>query len=118
MRLVIIGAIGILCLTGCATPYQAKSAGILRGGYQDQDMGDGKFIVAYDGNGYTSSASVRMFAVRRAKELCTQSGFRTFTILNGDAGADSFAYASANRYGGTFVSGSFPHITIEVQCHN
>lgn len=58
-----------ILLFGCATPYQATG---VRGGFSELDLGKNRFLVTFSGNGYTSAAKTREFALRRAKEICDQ----------------------------------------------
>ncbi len=60
---------GIL-LSGCATTYQSTG---LTGGYEDVDLGGGRYKVTFVGNGYTSDNKAIEFARKRSGELCNGS---------------------------------------------
>jgi hypothetical protein len=90
-----------LCASS-ATPYQAKG---LRGGYEDQDLGGGRYLITVDVNSYTSSSEAMQYAYRRAGELCP-SGYDPIT---GDRATDY-----VNIGGKTYNKGSS---TLVVQCH-
>lgn len=70
--------IPLILLAACATPYQAKG---VRGGYQDEPLGDGTYLVTVNVNGYTSSATAFKYFERRAHEVCVQHGFQTFRVI-------------------------------------
>jgi hypothetical protein len=79
MRRVIEVILLCACLSACATGYQKYS---LTGGYKDKDLGDGKYLVEYYGNGTTSEETVEEYWSQRASELCP-SGFETLDTENG-----------------------------------
>lgn len=56
-----------MCLTGCATGYQAYT---WTGGYKDEALGDGHYKVEYRGNGTLSAETVLDRWHRRSSELC------------------------------------------------
>ena len=60
----------IFILSGCATPYTESG---LMGGYEDIDLGNGRFKVTFLGNGYIKDSKVPQHTARRAKELCKGS---------------------------------------------
>ncbi len=68
----------------CATGYHKYS---WTGGYRDTDLGDGVYIVEYQGNGTTSAATVDKYWEQRANELCEKG----FVVLKGDEGANDGA---------------------------
>jgi hypothetical protein len=71
-----------ICLCAAsATPYQAKG---FRGGYQDQDLGGGRHLIAVEVNSYTSSATALQYAYQRAGELCPQG----YDPITGDRSTD------------------------------
>ena len=59
-----------ILLSGCATPYQSTG---LAGGYEDVDLGGGRYKVTFVGNGYTSDGKAIEFARKRSDELCNGS---------------------------------------------
>lgn len=74
MRMVIL----LVVLLGCATPYQAKG---FRGGYQDEAVGDGTYIITVNVNGYTSTSTAFKYFQRRAHEVCVAHGFTSYAVL-------------------------------------
>jgi len=81
-----------LCLVSCATAYGPKG---YSGGYEDFDLGNGKFQVEFYGNGYTHRSDVQQMALRRAREVCQEHGFKTGDIMN--VGADTDQSLSINQ---------------------
>lgn len=66
----------------CVTPYQAKGA---RGGYQDEALGDGTYMLTVAVNRYTSLARAYIYFQRRARDLCVEHGFRSYVVIDGGA---------------------------------
>mgnify|MGYP001184254702 FL=1 len=64
-------------LSGCATAYQKTG---LSGGFEDVELGGGRYKVTFVGNGYTSDSKAVNYAKRRASELCKG----TYDILEQD----------------------------------
>lgn len=91
----------VVALAGCATPYQPKG---FSGGYSEQNLGNGRWAVAFDGNSYTSEGTVMTYSHRRASELCP----------------GGYDLVDANRETGYLTMGSNtyakPGSTIVVQC--
>lgn len=69
----------------CATPYQPAG---FTGGYSDFKIGPGKYMVTVNGNGYTSAATVRSYAYRRAREICLSHGYSEFEQLSDQESVD------------------------------
>lgn len=67
-------------LAGCATPYQPKG---FRGGYEDYLINETKhtYGIRVTGNSHTSMPTLQEHARRRAGELCSAAGFKSFTVL-------------------------------------
>jgi hypothetical protein len=70
-----------LLFAGCASPYSSTG---LTGGFRESDLGNGKFLVSYQGNAYTSEQKAADFAQLRAAELCLENGYKYFKILHMD----------------------------------
>lgn len=68
-KIAIVLFAGIL-LAGCATPYQSTG---LAGGFEDVDLGGGRYKVTFVGNGYTSDNKAIDYARQRSSELCKGS---------------------------------------------
>ncbi len=64
MRAIMLAA---LAATSCATPYQANG---FRGGYEDTNLGAGRWLITVHVNAYTSRATAVQYTYRRAAELC------------------------------------------------
>jgi hypothetical protein len=107
-------AIALLC-AGCETGYHPKS---FSGGYEDQPLGGDKYAVSFQGNGFTSMASVMNYALRRAREVCLEHGFAEFEIIDGVQNTNNAVFASCS--GGTCNGGEVQHHEVSrvVQCHH
>ena len=92
-------------MSACAASYQKYT---WSGGYKDQDLGDGKYLVEYYGNGTTSSQTVDMYWKQRADEVCP-SGFK---LLDEKDGKNTGSFTS----GATTFSHPWKKATIE--CSN
>lgn len=67
MRFVLSTLLISFLITGCATPYKPNGMG---GGYRDMKIGENKYEVAFNGNGYSSMEHVEKHWARRASEVC------------------------------------------------
>ncbi len=70
-----------LFLTSCATGYHPRN---LAGGYEEQEIGTDRWMVSFHGNGHTSGATVKAYALRRVLEICEEEGFDDYKILDRD----------------------------------
>ena len=77
-------AILFAVLSGCATPYQSTG---YRGGYSETALGERKYIVEFDGNGYTSGDRVRRYWLLQCAQLTLENGYSHFVIVSADRGA-------------------------------
>jgi hypothetical protein len=100
-----------LIISGCATPYGPNG---FFGGYVDYPIGQNKYAISFNGNGYTSSSTCKMYALRRAHELCLQHGYSDFQIMNGSSDVDVSLWA----YNGSASLISKPNTMITIQCIN
>jgi hypothetical protein len=90
----VIAITAAVALCSCATPYQSKG---VRGGYSDFKMGQGRYSIIVDGNGFTSQATLMEYFHRRAMELCggsydantSTSTSTTLTQINGQYGTQN-----------------------------
>lgn len=64
-----------LTLLGCASPYKPFGSETVWGGYEEEDLGQGKYLVTYHGNNMTAPDTVRSRAYRRAGEVCDARGY-------------------------------------------
>ncbi len=108
--LFLVAACLLIC---CATPYQPKGFG---GGYEDVQIDETTFEVAFRGNGFTSAQRVRLMLLYRCAELTTQHAYDYFLILGAEGevlthevqlGSDRFSgssqsYGGTTRYSGTY----------------
>ena len=76
---VLLIAIFIVSLAGCATPYQKMGK---MGGYTDGRIDDDTFWVKFNGNGYTSGEKAFSYCMRRAAEVTLENGYSYFAILS------------------------------------
>ena len=94
MRKQLIFIAACFICSGCATGYQSKG---LSGGYTDMDLGGGKYLVSFSGNGFTKRDGTQKYAIQRARELCETQGMG-FEILQigGDTSSHMIGSASSN----------------------
>ena len=64
-------------LAACATPYQPQQQTMPTGGYQEEQLDDGVYLVHFSGNGHSKLDTVIRYWNRRALELCPKG----FTLL-------------------------------------
>jgi hypothetical protein len=67
-------------LAGCGTHYQSQN--LFGNGFSETQTSPDSFIVNFQGNAYSKSSKMMHYAVRRASELCVQSGYKYFKIVN------------------------------------
>lgn len=116
----------LLLLSGCATSYQPHG---YTGGYSSTQISKDTHIVYFSGNGYTSANTAHIYAVKRAKELCSEQGFTGgFEIVSTNSRSDlsvmpdniqcqTIGYnTNCRNYGGGVVSK--PTSEIVVKCIN
>ena len=70
----------ILFSTSCTTPYQKQTWYAYRGGYSEKKLEDNRFLVTFNGNGWTDSRKISDFALRRSAEVTLENGFKYFKI--------------------------------------
>ncbi|MGH1540394.1 MAG: hypothetical protein ACRBHB_08220 [Arenicella sp.] len=92
-------------LISCGTTYQKHT---WSGGYKDVDLGEGKYLVEYYGNGTLSPETVQAYWEQRANDICPK-GYSTMDDEEGE------------NDGGIFIS---PLVTVEhpwikgvIKCH-
>lgn len=69
----------LFLLSGCATPTPYAPRGF-SGGYEEQQIDETTYRVAFFGNGVTSEEKVWNFWIHRCAELTLQKGFTYFTL--------------------------------------
>lgn len=55
-----------------------------RGGYQDEPLGDGTYLVTVKVNAYTDASTAYRYFHRRAAEICREHGFKSYVVLDSD----------------------------------
>jgi len=77
-------ALAALLLSSCTgTPYQPIGTD-MTGGHSFTRMSEDTFRVAFHGNGFTQPKQAADFAMLRAADVCSEHGFRYFTLLSED----------------------------------
>ena len=85
----------VLCaaalLAACVTPYGPAG---MTGGYTDEYVGEGEYIVSFSGNGHTSEQMVWNYWMYRCAELTLENDYEFFELetVKGKAGLDDEAY--------------------------
>jgi len=77
MNAKILAVVAILGLCGCATSYQQTG---ITGGFSETKLAPDTVRVTFTGNGYTSDERATDFALLRAAQLCSESGYTHFTV--------------------------------------
>lgn len=78
-------AAALLPLAGCATstPYQPLSASSeVSGGYTDERIGEGRYLVTFAGNTLTTRERVESYLLFRAAELTREQGYDWFVVVD------------------------------------
>lgn len=81
---------------------------------QSSPLGDDKFLITCDGNGYASTGDTMQCISREANAICSQKG-KTFSIV--DNNTDSQLHVGVNPANGNPVPHMRPHSYATVQCH-
>jgi hypothetical protein len=75
----VLGSLGAsTLLLGCATAYQPHG---LTGGFEESQVNQNTFRVAFRGNGYTSTNRVEELTLLRSAEICLDRGLPGFVLL-------------------------------------
>ena len=93
-------AIG-LAAGSCATstPYQPKIAGqAVHGGYSERRLGEGRYLMTFDGNTLTSRERVEGYMLYRAAELAVQNDYDWFRIVQRATDTDERTYVEPNYH--------------------
>lgn len=117
MKLCLIGAIGILLMTGCASGLQYKQYGVGRPtqvGYSDFQIKENQWKVTYTGAMNSNPELAMKFMYKRAKELCLQKGYNDFDVTN-DGQLEKNNGSTYLGYGNT-ISNNQPISTATVTC--
>lgn len=113
----ILTTIALMFLSACATPYQPEGS---NGGYVDYPLADGKYRVAFSGNGFTDSTTVRQFAFRRSMELCQEKGQKSFEIVSDEmkTETDDPTLSCYNGSCNTIQGASKSAMSLVIRCKN
>lgn len=63
-------------------PYRSYAAGGIHGGYSDQQLATGDYLVRFHGNSMTSRDRVEGYMLYRAAELTLQNGYDWFLVVD------------------------------------
>lgn len=80
---IIVTVLSVSMLMACATTYQSKSLFSLTGGYYDEELPNGYFIVGFDANGFTYREKAVDFALLRCADLAISKEKEYFEIIEG-----------------------------------
>ncbi|MEK6774101.1 MAG: hypothetical protein AABY64_09175 [Bdellovibrionota bacterium] len=105
--------IASLNFASCATPYQS-SEGSLLGGFYETPLSETKYVVGFEGNGFTSRQKALSYAIKRAREVCSENGFQKANILDRN---DTSTTVQTNA-GNTNCAATSYGYTTNVNCQN
>ncbi|HWH17881.1 MAG TPA: hypothetical protein VNT77_06020 [Allosphingosinicella sp.] len=85
-RSIILTCLAALALSACAaTPYRPVGQRS-HGGYSEISLGQGRFLVRFEGNARTPQDRVERYMLRRAAELTLAHGYDWFRTVNRQMG--------------------------------
>lgn len=82
-----------LTLLGCATPYQSMG---FSGGYSSSALDDDTYLVTVKVNAFTDASTAYSYFHRRAAEICTYRGFKSYQVLDSDKSSKKSIQSSGN----------------------
>lgn len=83
---IILACLAVLALSACtATPYRPVGQRSY-GGYSETQLGQGRFLVQFEGNARTPQERVEQYMLRRAAELTIAQGYDWFYTVGRQAG--------------------------------
>ena len=96
-------------MAGCAVagcsgiPYAAKGTTIYAGGYSDKQLGENRYHVRFEGNGFNKMPQVVAYVNRRAAELCAPNEYdieiKEYVSTHTEIGyAGGMAYPSTHQF--------------------
>lgn len=91
----VLGALALILLSGCATPYQETGS---TGGFTDKQISRNEFVVAFSGNGYTSGQRAADLCLLRCAEVTLENGFHYFILTAANTGYDTSTAVSMGSY--------------------
>lgn len=84
-----VAALGLaFAVTACATtptpyqPYRSHEAGGIHGGYSEQILANGDYLVRFHGNFMTSRDRVEGYMLFRAADLTVEKGYDWFVVVD------------------------------------
>jgi hypothetical protein len=101
-------------VAGCTTPtpyqpYRPERLGAVHGGYSEQRLEPGRFIVTFHGNELTSRDRVEKYLLFRAAEVALQNGASWFTIVDRHTEHDVRTYTRPDPFYGPGYGAWQPH---------
>jgi hypothetical protein len=102
-----VGALFVLGLIGCSTPYQTMG---FSGGVEAQQMTSSTYRIVARGNGYTSGTAIQDYVTLKAAETTRQAGGTHFLVISA-ADASSASYVSTPGQMQTSVVGNTAYST-------
>ncbi|UYG05742.1 hypothetical protein OCT51_10405 [Halomonas sp. LR3S48] len=102
-------ALVVLAIVGCATPYQSRG---LAGGFSETQLDENVFQVSFRGNTYTSSQRAADFTLLRSAELAIENGYRYFVIVDAERYSQTGAYTTpttSHTTGSVYGSGHYAY---------
>jgi hypothetical protein len=103
--MMVVAMVAVLA-AGCQTPYQTM--GPIRGGYEDNPVGDGMYVVHVKVNGFTSRGKAMAYAYRRASELCEHG----YSVVDGAQGG-AVGVIVGQSWAQTYEK---PEVTLAIRC--
>ncbi len=88
-----------LFLAGCMTPYQSMG---LAGGYEDQSLGDDKYMIIVKVNGFTDASTAYKYFHRRAQEIVEENGYKRYEVIEMESSTKT--RVSTKKDGGIVMS--------------
>lgn len=83
----------LLIITGCATQYGKQG---FTGGYKETQLAPDVWRVTMQGNAYVSAERMSDYALLRASELCLESGYQYFAIVDEKDASKMMAWNSGS----------------------
>lgn len=93
--------LGLLLLSGCATPYQSDW---INGGYSSAQIDNNIFIVNFKGNGFTSSETALDYTLLRCAELALEHGYNYFVIIDSNQYNKTSSHTTPTTYSTNYNS--------------
>lgn len=121
MRRTVLGLAALLlgaAIPGCTlfmaeTGYHEKN---MFGGYTNEDLGHGQYMVTFSGNGVTHRSTALRYALRRARELCLDAGYDDFGVVSGEGHVKTTYVVNTYNNGATVEEINKPDVHVIVQC--